>query len=514
RRRERLVGHRSPGGFVVMRLAIFLFGFWVLSSAGFLAQDFIKLKEGGSVLGEIVKEDATSLTVVTKECELVTVAKDSIERERRGKKIHRKVQAMLDAIDAEDNDALFALAQEISETKAYKYDALRFARRIVARDPDHEGARTLLGHVRIQEKWYPDRETAMKALEEKMKADGFVYLNEGWVKVERAEELKAHPEAFILIDELIWRPLAEVMVERGFTLWEGEWYPKEEKYLLVYLERLKTRTGEVAHAAVVGSSHVFAVQGRDVAKEMAKDLDHARNWFCDTFEVGEKSRLDIRNLRTEPQSFAYVLSDQIALSSFADEYKKDLKMDDQNLAFTLPRKHCLWRDLGHAIHTGETLWKNYLVSQLGGSLLDWYWHRGFERPAFLWVGSAHLVEAAVYGAARTQYVAEDKYARTSETPATQRRGISDAKDAARDLLRSKSLEPLSRVFFKTFNELTVSDDIMGVAFLQWCLEERKEILFKFLSGSPSGNLRERFDRTFGAKFDEVDKDFHAWLLKP
>ncbi|HGY91368.1 MAG TPA: hypothetical protein ENK43_09370 [Planctomycetes bacterium] len=474
------------------------------------AQDSLKLEDGRFLQGEILGKKNGKIRFVTKAARLMEVDPTDVVKERRGRKIHPKIRAMLAKVDAEDPVALFEIVQRIEGKKAWARDAVRLARRAVAFDPEFEEARKFLGHVKYGDVWYSSKEEAHEALTEKMTAAGYVFESGGWVKAEKAGRLKSQPDAFILVDDLIWRPLEEVMRERGYELWDGQWYPPEEKAIIIYLKRFQKRIGVKAHGAMKGAVRVIHVQGRESAQETAQELDQARNWFCDTFQVGPKSRPDIRRLREEPFSFHYVLSDEAELARFAEAYKDKFKFQD--LALTLPRKHALWPDMGHAIHLGESLWRNYLVAQLGGTLMQWYWHRGFPLPAWIWVASAHHAEIAVFGQARTQYVTRAKYDRTTNPPGLDRRNLSAAKEDLRDLYEAKEVKSIRELFAKSFNELDSSDDLFGVVLFDWFVKERSKAWFGFLSGPKSGALQKRFEKYFGGKFEKVERDFKAWVM--
>ena len=388
-------------------------------------------------------------------------------------------------------------------------DAERLARRVLVMAPEHKEARAFLGHVKGLGNWYVDAEAAHAAVQEKMTADGFVYVNNGWIRAERATDLTQRPDEWMLIDDFLWRPLAEVMTERGYELWDKVWYPKEDKHLIPALRKLSDKMGLRFHGHQVEASICYSVLGRESAIDMAKDLAKARAWFCKTFETDKNGPR--RNLAKSPFNTAVVLGDKEELGKFAEAYAKQYGVTEQQLDYNLRLNMMTWRELGHAHNSGETIWRYQLVSQLGGRLIDYIWHGGFERPPWIWIASAHHAEIAVYETAKVPYVAESKYGERSARENPKARSISDARARVKDMVKSKERISIRELMGRPFNGMTQQDDDVGLVLFQYLLEVHKEGFYKFLMGPKSGNLWDRWDRYIGKSLEVVEGEFKAWL---
>ena len=479
----------------------------VLLLAGSLAaQDSVRTTHGKLVKGEVVRDDARGVAIIDRMGRIVDVSRREVVRVRKGRGLARRTRSLLEAIGLSTPEALWGVIQEIRGDRALRRDAQRLARRILVAEPDHAGARELLGHARALGVWYPDRKAANKALADEMTRTGHVLHGEAWVPRERLAVLEASPDDW-MVDGHLWRPAIDVMRERGFLPWKDAWYPKSEAPALEELARLERRTAEVAHTARVGACRVYSVLGRESAVQVATRLYKVRRWFVERFHV-ETTRLP---LDREPESVIYVLTDQAALSRFVEAYKAELGMKDADLALSLPLKHALWADLGHAIHVGEPIWDAHLVSQLGGSLMNWYWHRGYHLHDWIWNAAAHLAEIAVFGRARVQYVARDRYARSAERGALSGRSIDDFKAAIKEAYEAKEASGLRELFGKHWNALTATDDVMGVALMEFFFERHEEEWLCFLRRTPSKRFETGFKKCFDVTPEDLEQEFERWL---
>ncbi len=474
------------------------------------AQDLVRLKEGkGLIKGEIIVENDEKVVLIDHMGKTVTVAQIDIERLRRGKGLHPKTLERLEAVTEKTADNLFAVAAWAAEEKGLKRDSQRIARRVLVLDPEHKKARALLGHVKGLDVWYPDAETAQAAVEEKMTADGYVFASGGWIRLERAGDLASHPEDWMLIDDFWWRPLAEVMKERGYELWRKEWYPPDQKHLIPLCREYTDKLGSEFHGAEKGTALVFSCLGRSEAMGTAESLVKARAWFCETFKTAEHGRR--RNLADAPGSLTLIVQNQRQLEKFADTYRGPYQISGDDIAFQIRLKMILWRDLGHAHQADDNLWRHQIVSQLGGRLMQWYWHEGSDLPAWLWIASAHHAEVAVFGGARVPYVARTEYDDPTADEAVTSRDIRRAREMVKDLVKQKKSVSIRTLFGKPFNGMTKDDDNVGLVLMQFLLEKHEEAFLKFLSGTRSGNVWERWDSYLGKSMEDIEGEFKSWL---
>lgn len=479
----------------------------LLLAVAALAQDFVKLTDGKRLRGDVIEESETTLRVVDQMGVLHVVSRKDVDSIKRGKPISKRVQRKLDAADAASPEALFAVAEWAAKTKSSRRDAKRVARRVLVIDAGHPGARALLGHVKALETWYPDEKTARKAVAVIMKKDGYVFVNGGWIREIQQGDLAAAPHRYVLVDGFVWRLYAEVMTERGLVPWKREWYPKEQQPLLDECARVLERTKATVHVGQVGACRVYCHLGRKEAEESAANIDKARQWYVKTFEIDVASR----PLDREPIAVNYVLDEQASLQRFVDSYT-ELGFDPASLALSLPRMHATWSSFGFVIHTGENLWRQHLVSQMGGNMANKNWHNGFLLPDWVWTACAHHAEIAVFGRAQVQYVAPDRYGRASAVPLHAVTSIDGWRELMRDAYQSGDVSSLRELFRKHFNELTATDDIMGVTFLAYLLDERKQSWLDFLRKSGS-TVETHFARHLG-DWSQVEHDFKQWLKQP
>lgn len=473
------------------------------------AQDFVRLKDGKAVKGEIIVENAEKLVLIDQMGETVTVLQADIERFRKGKPMSPKTLEKLEAVTEKTADNLFAVAAWAAEQKGLHRDAERVARRVLVLDPNHKQARALLGHVKGLDVWYPDAETAKAAVEEKMTADGYVYVSGGWIRAERANDLAGRPEDWLLIDDFWWRPLAEVMTERGYELWRREWYPPDQKHLIPLCREYSDKLGVEMHAAEKGCSRVISCLGREEAMAMAENMVKARAWFCSTFETATHGRR--KDLDQNPQSLTVIVPNQVTLEKFADSYRGVFGIKGEDIGFTIRLKMVLWTDFGHAHQADDNIFRNQVVSQLGGRMLQWYWHEGFDLPAWIWIASAHHAEIAVFGGARVPYVARSEYDDPSADENVSSRDIRHARERVKEMAKAKKGLSIRTLFGKPFNAMTKEDDDVGLVLMEYLLEKEKEPFLKFLSGPKTGNVWERWERYFKKSMEQVEGDFKAWL---
>ncbi|MFT7619800.1 MAG: hypothetical protein ACI97A_003457 [Planctomycetota bacterium] len=488
------------------RLLIITFLLTAIGAAPASAQDLVRLLDGTMMRGEVTKESPKAIKFIDLMGKVHVIERDKIKKLRVGRPMKKKTLAKLAALTDKTEKGLWEVAVWCSEQKPLKKDSQRLARRVLVMNKDHLEAHTLLGHVKALGGWYQDQEKAHKAVEGKMTADGYVFANNGWIRAERAPELASSPDEWLLIDNFKWRPLKDVMWERGFEKFNGTWYPKEQKHLIPEGKALSELMEEKFHIAQVGSCRVLTIGEREDAFELATTLDKVRKWFGKTFEV--KKHGDRRDLETRPLNRAVVLQDLEMLGKFGERNKKKYNLNDVSLRYQRALNQTLWSPLSHAHARSDILWKNQFPSQLGGNMLSWFFVKeDIDLPAWMWVASAHLAEIEVTGQARVPYFAPDKYGAVEIKENRAGRGMSDAKDRVKEM-KSVSLRALMG---KPFNGLTPKDDVLGMVYLTFLLEKYKPQLLKFLTARPCGSLWVRFDKFFPKKLEEVDNEFKAWL---
>ncbi len=470
------------------------------------AQDSVRLLNGKKIRGEITKESPKAVKIIDRMGKLIVIQRDQIKKVRKGRPLKKKTRAKLAALTDKTAQGLWEVAAWCSESKALKRDSQRLARRVLVLEPDHAQARKLLGHVKQLGVWYEDAEKAQAGVSAKMEKDGYVFANGGWIQAERAGDLAAKPDDWLLIDNFKWRPLADVMWERGFEKHLDTWYPKDQKHLIPKAKSFGKVMDCKIHIAQVGSSLVYTVDSREDALELATTLDKVRKWFCKTFEVSTHGRF--RKLETKPMNTAIVLNDMDQLIEFGTKKQNAYGLSEARMKYERKNKQTLWRPLGHAHIKSDTIWKNQFPSQLGGNMMAYYFVReDIDLPAWMWVASAHLAEVAVMGSARVPYFAPSKYDQKRVEESRAPRNLSDARDAAKGV----SSNSLRALMGKTYNGLTAEDDAVGMVYMTFLLEVYKPQLLKFITARPCGSLFQRFKKFFPKSLEEIDGEFKAWL---
>lgn len=488
------------------RLFTYAFLFLVLGAVQAQAQDLLRLLDGKMLRGEVIKESPKAVKFIDVMGKVHVIERDKIKRLRVGRPMKKKTLARLEELTDKSAKGLWEVAVWCSEQKPLKKDSQRLARRVLVMDPEHLAAHQLLGHIKALGVWYEDQEKAHKAVEGKMTADGFVFANNGWIPAEKAEDLAANPDEWLLIDNFKWRPLKDVMWERGFEKFNGTWYSKEQKHLIPEGKAFSELMESKFHIGQVGSCIVLTVGEHEDAIEIAKSLDVVRKWFGKTFEVEKHG--DRRDLETKPVNRAILLEDMEMLVKFGDLHMKKLNLNESSLKYQRALNQTLWMPLSHAHAKSDILWKNQFPSQLGGNMLAWYFVKeDIDLPPWMWVASAHLAEIEATGQARVPYFSPSQYGQVEVKENRAARGMSGAREHVKELKRVS----LRALMGKPFNGLSPEDDVVGMVYMHFLLEKYKPQLLKFLTAKPCGNLWIRFDKFFPKKLEEVDQEFKAWL---
>lgn len=472
------------------------------------AQDTVKLLRGKLHRGVILEETGKSIRMVTAAGEIVEIAVADTKFVRRGKPVAKKVAERLAGVDRTDPQALFVVAEWAAGIRSLKKDSRRVALLALAADPHHAESRALLGHVHALGVWYPTASEARKAVTAEMKARGFKKYKDGWADPAVIADVKATPGEWI-VDDFQWRLVSEVMRDRGMTEWNGIWYREAEKHVIDACRTLEERIDIKAHGARIGANVVVCYQGRQVAEKNAMRLDQVRRWFVKAFKA-EHTDLD-----EGPESWHYILESRGDLGAFGRKYETELGLSKERVDFYMKTGSIPYGRLDHAVDTARTQWKEALVSQLGGRLLErFYWNGGFEMPDWMFIASAHHAEIAVFGEAVIWYIAPDEYGRREEVRTDKGRSVATVKTALKDMAKRGRLPTLEQLFRARTNTMTADLDTMGIGYLAFLLENHLDAWLGFITGmsSQAGEKCEtRFRRYFGKGYAQIHEEFRGWL---
>ncbi|MFN0058014.1 MAG: hypothetical protein ACKVX7_06100 [Planctomycetota bacterium] len=163
--------------------------------------DVLRLRNGNSIEGKVTRLDDGSFRVkIDVGQEVVIAAADVLNCEAREAPFD-ELERRLDQIGAADLDALVELGSW-AESQGLKTSALRVFERVLAVDPNHEGARDRLGFVLHRNRWVPRKE--LKKLQ-------LVNFRGAWRTREEVERLRS-AEAVAQLD----RELADLRHENKF----------------------------------------------------------------------------------------------------------------------------------------------------------------------------------------------------------------------------------------------------------------------------------------------------------
>lgn len=161
---------------------------------GSLSAAQVTLKDGRVLEGEIVASDTQqvrlkvrsgALTAVMYVARTDIVSMDSALSER-GKRIQTLREQRQDPEQKKDADKLWTIA-EAFKTLEEPLEAKETARAILILDPDHLGARTVLGYQLYERKWLLEHEVYA--------AKGYVFTEGRWISKEESDRLEAEREA-------------------------------------------------------------------------------------------------------------------------------------------------------------------------------------------------------------------------------------------------------------------------------------------------------------------------------
>lgn len=250
---------RKPSHRVLIRLpatlivaaSVVLAALYVASTALFGAQ--ITLHDGRVWKGVIVREEPGKLVLNTVGGE-VEIARDAIRHIDRRPTPRQLYQVKLARIDNDDADQHYLLGLWCGHSQLFREQEyhLNYA---VGLDPDHAGARRVLGHVKYDDRWMPEAEAK--------EAQGLRYYGGRWMTKEAAaiaetEELKRDLRKEL---ERQVRALAEIIAS-----------PRSEKAKYRAVRQLYTMRDPLAYDTIVQLMRHRSADVRDIAIRAADKL--------------------------------------------------------------------------------------------------------------------------------------------------------------------------------------------------------------------------------------------------
>ncbi|MCB9831469.1 MAG: hypothetical protein H6807_03270 [Planctomycetes bacterium] len=479
---------------------------FLLLAPALIAQDRLELADGRKLRGEILSEKNGRLRFVTQEAELVEIESADLVERKEGRGLAKSLAEKL-GDDPEDKDRILEVARIASADKNLRRDAPRLWRRLLAlEEGDCDEARLALGQVRLGGTWYPDEKTGMKAWGEILAVEGFVPIAGGFVKKVELDAFRKNQASFLLDEERRWRPLEEIMMERGMRPWNGEWYDSAtDTDLLDELKDLEAALGIVAQAGRDGVDEVYVVGKREVAEKLAKKITAARAWVALNLDAAAEPMLQQRG-----QAFA--LRTRVQYRDFLTRYRAKHGREPEDVKFCLDLGGMGFKRTSRVTDQEQPSWENTFVSGMVASLGRALGHAAFDVPAGFWVAAAMRGEADVMGSIRIHYVSPSRYDRAEEVR-TQFESLDDARARLAEAKVRRGTRPMAELLNLSLNDLQSIHEVQGVFFLGFLLETRKEALLEFWKSRPEGKetAELRFARCFGAPIAELEKEFWTWF---
>ncbi len=484
----------------------------LLMTSTCMSQDNVKLVAGGKkIRGEIIAEDKTSVTIITRLGERQIIKRTEIRKMRRGRPISKVIVARLKAIDQSAADQVFVVAQWASTKSSLKGDAKRLARRVLALNPEHLAARKMLGHVKGAGQWYEDAEKAERAVTKFFQNEGRKKFNNGWVLSKDFEEVQANPQDWMLVDQR-WHLTSKIMTAKGFVLWNGDWVPPEEKDLVSVAESILRNSKIATHFAQIGVNKVWHYGSRKQALDIAKISVKTREWAAEIFtEPSFKERPTSYHVVLETaeqfQTFLYNNRDVHGYSRVgADRHKAILGF----LAYYLT-----FGDLGGMLRLrrGEET-RNLMVWDMGRKLCRRAWHGSMNRlPAWIPRAVSVHAEIAILGKSDVTEYNTSKYDRTN-THQLENGTHKAAHAKVLGQLNAGKTVTVRDLFGSSGTSLTNKKLTWGTVLLSYLLEQRKPQFEAYVrDAEKTMKLDARFTKHFKESFEEMQVQFEAWIRK-
>ena len=387
-------------------------------------------------------------------------------------------------------------------------------------DPENDLANELLGWHKAGDRWYQTKKEAEKAmreaLKEEMEANGYVFLKkgkqQGWVKKEDKKLVLRNTKDWMVDDEdMIWKPIAEVMAKRGYVKIGDKWI-KASPRDLKDMEKYKKLTGDEIVAITSKHFRLFvAGYTPEKVQEFAEMCEMLYEWFLQEMETPADFNLFRGNKGT-----IWVLKDKNAVLEWFKYYAQDYGLGDS-------ARKLLERGGGNLVSPGRLLATNVppqnrdvrqTIAHDVGMFLITYFSPGLKgtRP---WLAEAwgHLAEEKALGqgyvccSTLTNYGGSGGLADKEFTTA-------DAGDSAKGLVRSGEDISFDELEKTELNQLDGRHYAKGFTLMKWLLKDHKKELIAWLKGMNRATTTAALAKAFGGwTTHELDKRWREWVKK-
>jgi hypothetical protein len=440
--------------------------------------DVVHLKEGGTLEGKVVAEDATTVTLDTR------FGRQVLERSRI-ERIEKKPTAEEEIAEREAKlkpgtpDEWFALA-EFAGKKGLKRERERLLDKVLALDPDHEAANLAKGRVRYEGRWMTpaERDALVKAADEAAKrAKGLVEYEGRWVTPQEKE----HLERGDVLQDGKWMSPDAAKAAQGLVKLGDAWVPAAEAaararldgfHRDAKLELTSEAGGHVVVASALGEAHAKAL--RDASE---KAFTFAATVMGDPDDVswigGQKALAVVVATRDDFESFVRFFA--------AHEPKVDKRWAD---GVARADGFYWWDPIAtSATYRGprsadETT--SQTIHDLGHILLNRHQYNFKYLPTWLDEGFATLTEYEVLGRNFTCCVAPEKYATGAGKKGDLLPDVTWY-DQALQAIVAKSDPPLVQIIRRDLATITRDEVMKSMVAVKWLCDERRDGLRRMVA---------------------------------
>lgn len=480
--------------------------------------DVIHLKNGGSIEGTILAENASEVKVRTiggvRSIPRASIVR--IERKATPAEEFANRRAELAARDVEGRYelALFAREHKLRKEERELYDE------ILAIDPQHAGANEAVGNVEYDGEWMTPAEAEKRKSsdhEQAMRDKGLV-LHEGqWV----TPEDKANLEKGLVKHDGRWMTPDEVKRAQGFVKVGDRWVKREE----VEKERLKGLYGGWMgiEVNVVTSPHVAAV-GPYTVEELKSLCDAAEETYAQFVKIfGDAGA-------TELVGGAEVDSDQtrmvVVYAKRAIEYQKVVDGMQERYPQDMPadRVKLMKRQKGFYVVYPSVAIVGYQMpnpfEQVRASVVHKTSHALLMRlnytadfyPWWLIEGLGTYQEIAILGKCDTYCVTAGGYASPEDDAKQKWAGANEFKSLVKTQVMGLSDKDLILLSKSGLNELDFRDLAKCWSLVEWLTSKhRKEFLDLVDNLKAKMEFADAVERAFGMPPEKLDKEWHDYV---
>jgi hypothetical protein len=282
--------------------------------------DVVTLTGGRRLTGRVDHREGGVVYVDTGNGQIIGVNEDDVLSVTPTDSLDAVCREAIGSVPDGDAEGLFKAALWCRSRHLNK-EAEELARRVMKLDPEHAGARALLGYVFHEGRWMP--------LDEKMSACGFVRHDGQWVRREAADRMA---EGLVLC-EGEWLTPEEAQSRKGLVRYLGKWMTPEaarrlRSQRLAEWDRAKLLTA-VEHTGGTGSGSLWiartkhyvvrAADRQETADAAAAFMEALYGKLDAVFRFAKKStgrfKVYVFNNRSEFRSFAEALNAPLAAAA-------------------------------------------------------------------------------------------------------------------------------------------------------------------------------------------------------